>query len=107
MYGPSSTPELPRPPEIDDLATFDALLAAFGSSQLVQTCKGWAASTVRLEDLYEIAAWNYHQNYAGPDTETDPEDLANIRVEIERLRAERSKVARAVRREIEVERKHR
>lgn len=106
IYGPSNMPELPRTPEVDDMATLDALLAAFGSSQLVQTCKGWVASTVRLAGLLEAAAWNYDQNYAGPDTETDPEDLAKIRGEVQNLRRERDQVAQAVRREIEVVRRH-
>jgi hypothetical protein len=105
-YGPSSMPELPRAPEVDDMAKFDALLAAFGSGQLVQTCEGWVASTVRLEELYESAAWNYDQNYAGPDTERDPEDVAKIQSEVEKLRGERGRVARAIRREIEVVRRH-
>lgn len=106
-YGLSSMPELPRTPAVDDLATLEALLAAFGSSKLVQTCQGWVASTVRLEELHDVAAWNYEQNYAGPDTETDPEDLANIRLEIENLRGERNKVGQAVRGEIEAVRRHR
>lgn len=104
-YGHSTLPDLPRAPEVDEVATFDALLAAFGSEELIESCDGWVASTERLEELHEIAAWNYHENYHGPDTETDPTDLTNIRLEVGKLRNERSNVAHAVRREIEVVRK--
>lgn len=104
-YGYSTLPELPRAPEVDELATIDALLAAFGSEELVESCAGWVTATERLDGLYEVAAWNYHENYHGPDTETDPKDLANLRLELSNLRHERRKVGLAVRREIEVARK--
>lgn len=104
-YGHLSLPELPRAPEVGELATIDALLAAFGSRALVESCAGWVASSDRLDELFEIAAWNFNENYHGEDTETDPEDLASIRQEIWKLRAERAKVGAAIRREIEVARK--
>lgn len=96
-YGYSTLPELPRAPEVDELATIDALLAAFGSEQLVESCEGWVTSTERLEELHEVAAWNYD----GPDSEIDPEDLASLRLGLSRLRDERRKVGLAVRHEIE------
>lgn len=98
--GHSTLPELHRTPDVGELATIAALLAAFGSAELGQSCTGWIRSTARLDELFEIAAWNYHENYHGPDTETDPQDIANIRQEVWKLRAERTKVGVAVRREI-------
>jgi hypothetical protein len=100
-YGLSTLPGLPRAPEVDELATIDALLAAFGSEQLVESCEGWVNSSERLHGLHEVAAWNYD----GPDTDADPEDLANLRLGLSNLRDERRKVSLAVRREIEVVRK--
>jgi hypothetical protein len=55
-----------------------------------------------MERQLEVAAWNWEQDYHGPDTPTSPNDLTELRHVLEALVREREHVEVAVAREVQL-----
>lgn len=93
-------PPLPASPEIGDQVVVETLLVAFGSPQLREACIGWTSAVAEMDSQLEVAAWNFEQDYHGPETSTSATDLAELAEKLNALIAERRTVELAIAEEI-------
>ena len=96
-----NAPKLPREPDAGEQAIIATLLAAFGSPPLREACVGWTEAAKEMDKQLEVAAWNWEQNYHGPETPTDPDDLDALRQRLEVLVREKRTMEAAVAQEVE------
>jgi hypothetical protein len=92
--------KLPREPDAGEQTIIETLLVAFGSPDLKGACSGWTSAAEKMDEQLEVAAWNWEQDYHGPETATSPRDVAELRVRLEALIHEKDTVEAAVTQEV-------
>lgn len=97
----ADAPKLPVDPDPAELATIDALVAAFASEKLRRVILQWRTAAAEFDGLLKVAAWNWEQDYSGPDTPTHPRDLDNLRAQCHVVTEERSAVEAVIAQEIQ------
>lgn len=93
-------PKLPQEPDVGEQAIIETLLVAFGSSALRYACSGWTTAAGEMDKQLAIAAWNWEQNYHGPETPTSAGDIAELQSRLQALATEKETVETAVAQEV-------
>jgi hypothetical protein len=59
------------------------------------------AAVQKFEEAHDVAEWNWHEDYAGPETPTNPRDLEALRRHVAKVSAERASIEVVISDEIE------
>jgi hypothetical protein len=95
-----TTPDIAKP-ELTERARIAALVGAFSSMLIFRCYRGWLNSIEAIDNELIVLEYDWHQNYAGPDTTIDYADIQKLVEVLQPIEVEsRTALAEAVAHEL-------